>query len=361
MKLKPDKMTSDERMDALIEGKQTDRVPVMLFAPLPFFLKNMGSSLVELYRNPGEAPDIAFRVQVLGNEIYQLDGHPSFFQGEFPTWAFGGEFRYPVSESQQELLTVRYPVQSEDDAWNLKLPDVEKSGNYPWVVKFSKIQQQHGLDVMVFEGEPLTQAALICSMERFLRWLKKKPEICHHLMRLVIQHVGNVVQHRVNMFGKDQVFFTTGSALGSDEHTTVEEYEQFGVPYFKEMMEKVLALGIKPYASVHICGPFNDKLHFYREIPFGKVGIFSITERTDLRRAVEILGDKHIIMGNISARLLLHGSFEKVYEETRKCIETGKTAKRGFIMASACQVSPMTPPANVWAMRKAVDDFGWYE
>ena len=55
------------------------------------------------------------------------------------------------------------------------------------------------------------------------------------------------------------------------------------------------------------------------------------------------------------------GKPEDVYEHARKCIETGRKAKRGFMLSPGCGLPPGTPPDNIYMMRKAIDDFGWYD
>ncbi len=66
-------------------------------------------------------------------------------------------------------------------------------------------------------------------------------------------------------------------------------------------------------------------------------------------------------MGNINPSIIQIGRPEEVYEECRKAIEKGKKAPRGFILMSGCEVPALAPPYNIWIMRKAVSDFGWYD
>jgi uroporphyrinogen decarboxylase len=88
--------------------------------------------------------------------------------------------------------------------------------------------------------------------------------------------------------------------------------------------------------------------------------MMTIAHQEDLTVAVKRFGDKNIILGNVEPALILEGSPDQVYEACRKAIEIGKKSKRGFALNSGCEISPETPPFNVWVMRKAIDDFGWY-
>ncbi len=42
-------------------------------------------------------------------------------------------------------------------------------------------------------------------------------------------------------------------------------------------------------------------------------------------------------------------------------IEKGKKAPGGFILGSGCTIPAAIPPANMFAMTRAVNDFGWYK
>ena len=66
------------------------------------------------------------------------------------------------------------------------------------------------------------------------------------------------------------------------------------------------------------------------------------------------------IMGNINPTTIQRGRPEEVYVDCRKAIEKGQKAPRGFILMSGCEVPAKAPPYNIWVMRKAVSDFGWY-
>ena len=65
-------------------------------------------------------------------------------------------------------------------------------------------------------------------------------------------------------------------------------------------------------------------------------------------------------MGNIELALLQLGKPEQIYEACRVILEKGKRHKRGFAIAPGCELSPPTPPYNVWMVAKAINDFGYF-
>ena len=71
--MKKTEMTSAERMEALLEGKPLDRVPLLYFI-LGFCAKNLGLPVATVYSNPEES----FRAQASTKEQYGYDSDPFF-------------------------------------------------------------------------------------------------------------------------------------------------------------------------------------------------------------------------------------------------------------------------------------------
>ena len=44
----------------------------------------------------------------------------------------------------------------------------------------------------------------------------------------------------------------------------------------------------------------------------------------------------------------------------KKTIAEGRKCPGGFMLAPGCEMPPMAPEENMWAMMQAVSDFGWY-
>ena len=78
---------------------------------------------------------------------------------------------------------------------------------------------------------------------------------------------------------------------------------------------------------------------------------------------LEVAGNyfpEDIIYGNIEPAIIQTGTPQKVYDLCGTAIQKGKKAPGGFILGPGCGLPPTAPPVNVYAMTKAVNDFGWY-
>ena len=79
-----------------------------------------------------------------------------------------------------------------------------------------------------------------------------------------------------------------------------------------------------------------------------------------LEEAVKRIGNRAFIKGNIDpVNVLLKGTAGQIRKEVRKCLETGMKA-RGFILSTACTISPHTPPENVDILYEMVQEHGNY-
>jgi uroporphyrinogen decarboxylase len=353
-KFKGDKMASMERINALLNGEPIDRVPLFLFAR-GFSAATMGMSLTDFYVNPGKSLD----AQVWTSQMYGQDEPTKFGFSSSVAWDFGGEVRMPSEDFDQTPMVVRYPVENETDIDRLKMPDFENTGILPLSIEFSQLQQAAGLKTTMSIGAPFMYAANVCGLEKLARWMMKKPELAHQLLRLTTDYGIETAKYWLNTFGSSDMEFRTATPTSSNQVISPKQFQTFSLPYLKELHTRVLEMGAR-YLYCHICGDQNMNLPYYAEVPFGDPGIASFGHEVDLTDAIKHLGDQCIIVGNVEPALILNGTPKEVYEVSINCIEKGKTAPRGFILGTGCEISPMSPPANVWAMRKAINDAGWY-
>ncbi|NWF77969.1 MAG: hypothetical protein HXY36_05195, partial [Chloroflexi bacterium] len=97
--------------------------------------------------------------------------------------------KWPSGEFAQAPTTTRHAVETEEDVWNLKLPDVRNSGITPLAMKFSKMSSQERLDnepwnVSSHVEGAFNVAANICGAAKLAKWLIKEPEVARRLLQM---------------------------------------------------------------------------------------------------------------------------------------------------------------------------------
>jgi uroporphyrinogen decarboxylase len=347
-------MTSAERLHALWRGQPLDRVPLLYFI-LGFCAKNVGYPLSSTYGHPEKS----LQAQLWTQEQYGYDSEPFFGYASYGGYEFGGEIRLPDGEYQQAPSHARFAVEDERDVENLNLPDVRTAGMLPLAMRFARLQAENDITPSLVVGGPFTVAGNICSVDRLCRWLVKKPDLVEHLLRLATDHLVDVARHWVDTFGTGRVYMQIWEPLSSNQIISPRHFEKVVLPYQMELHREVLEMGIG-HILCHICGEQNQNLSAWAEVPMGPQGIVSIGSEVDISTAIQRFGDNCVIAGNIEPAILQSGTPREIYELCRQAIAKGKRAPRGYALMQGCEVPVNTPPYNLYMMKKAADDFGWY-
>ena len=351
---RPAKMTSGERLNALLAGRRVDRVPFLAFT-LGFCARNVGFPVATIYSDAEKS----LQAQIETREQYGYDSEPFYGYASYGGWEFGGEIKLPLREYEQAPYHGRFAVVQEQDVDKLVLPDVRRAGMLPLAMQFSRLQEQHRFAPSVVVGGPFTIAGNICAVETLCRWLVKKPALVHRLMRLATDHIGEIAQYWIETFGRGRVRMQIWEPLASNQIISPGQFEKFVLPYQTELHTRLLQAGI---ASIlcHICGEQNLNLPLWAQVPMGDAGIVSIGKHIDIATAIAYFGKDYSIAGNIEPALLQTGTPREIYETCRQAIEKGKRAPRGYALMQGCEVPQHTPPFNFYTMQKAVEDFGGY-
>jgi len=141
---------------------------------------------------------------------------------------------------------------------------------------------------------------------------------------------------------------------GSDGFMSKKQFEKFYWPGLKNTLIKAVDLGyiVAPVFE----GVWDERLEYLLELPKGKVTFWS--ERTDIFRAKEVLGDHLCIQGGVPPTLLQAGSTQDVEEHCKKIIKT--VGKNGGLLMFPTSAMDFAKPENVKAMVDTVQKYGAY-
>ena len=356
MHFRQDRMSSKERVNALFSRQKPDRVPIIAWGS-PFGTHNAGYSVTDAFDNPEKA----FHGCRLTWELY---GWEPVFWIFGPTvlgaMDFGGEVRSPKGEFEGSEIIISHPARTEKDLLNLKMPDPRKAGRIPLWLEFAKLQVAYGLPATFCTRSVFTLAGNICGLDLFCRWLIRRPDLAERAMKIAIDHIFNVMGYWVETFGPGQVFVFMASASEASQVISPKHFEKFALPFHVEFQERMKALGIQRFLW-HICGDQNLNLPHIASLSSWKhPSILTFGHEVDLEVAAKCFPED-IILGNIEPAILQAGSPQQVYELSRLALEKGMRAPGGYVLGPGCTLPPYAPPVNVFAMTKAVNDFGWYE
>jgi len=354
------RMTNRERVEALLRREKPDRVPIWPFA-MGFPMVYAGVSVVDAYNNPKVGLDVGRKVAKEFDWIFIPMGTG---YAAFGGWEFGGEIKWPSGEFAQAPSVLRHAVETPEEAMKLKMPDVRKAGIIPLAVEGLKLSLEGAGDNEPFklgfqlEGT-FNVACNIPGADKMCKWMIKKPEVAHHLLRLATDYLVELALYYKELFGTDRISGFGGEPSASNDLISAKQFEEFALPYQKETNEKFLAMGFKTRV-MHICGEQNLNLPYWGKIPMGDPGIVTFGHEVKLEEAAKYF-PKDIIVGNLEPAIIQISTPEEVYEATRVVLEKGMNLGTGYFFAPGCELPPMAPVENVKAMNKAIQDHGWYD
>lgn len=340
----------NDRAMRLLRGEDVDRTPLFPFI-LGFCAKNGGYPIATIYNDAKRS----FELQSWTHEQYGFDWGPIYGYASYGTWEFGGEIKMPTGGYEQAPSHTRFPVEREEDVERLARPDPKEAGCLPVSIEFSRLQEKCGTPISVVCGGNFTIAGNICSVEKLCRWMLKKPDLVHKVMGLATDHIVDIVRHWSNEFGAERVIPQMWEPLAVNSIISPRQFEMFVLPYLKQSSEQILSMGVK-HMLYHICGDQNRNLPLWSQVPMGHPGLCSFGPEIDLGSAIEHLGSRNVIIGNIDPRAFLTQTPEQIYVLCREAIEKGRAAPRGFMLSSGCEIPPEAPPYHVYQMHKAITD-----
>ncbi len=141
---------------------------------------------------------------------------------------------------------------------------------------------------------------------------------------------------------------------GSDGFMSKKQFEKFYWPGLKRAILKAVELGY--IAAPFFEGVWDDRLEYLLELPKGKVIFW--TERTDVFKAREVLGDHLCIQGGVPPTILQAGSPQDVDAHVKRLVQS--VGKNGGLIVGPGSAMDYSRPENVKAMVDAVRKYGRY-
>lgn len=124
-----------------------------------------------------------------------------------------------------------------------------------------------------------------------------------------------------------------------------EFYAEFLWPEQLRVLETLRTRHPDVLRRLHMCGRTDPLFPKMAELP---VDIYEIDFPANLALARQQLGPTRVLAGNVSTITdLLEGTPEKVYAACARC---HATSGKYHIVGAGCEISPLTPPANLRAM-----------
>jgi hypothetical protein len=392
-------MNSRERMNAAMQLRIPDRVPVMCQLALGHYFLYSGLDEIDIWHSTESFGQALITLQ----QRYGFDGILINLPGRDPNWS-----KYITKIEQHEgERWIRwkngwYTVAPEDDN-----PHVYQSDGTRYFPTFAEVDPEklfymdpHDLSGITypyswgFDDEPAPRGD-----DFFPPWH-------YDTVNYVVERVGNEISVHGEVFSPfsqliEMLDYTNGflslvydagkakacldalsegtiglgrglvaagvhaivvsSAFAGGGLISRQHYKEFVLPY----EQKVIA-GIKKSSDIpiytHTCGAIGDRLDLMAAT--GTDGIDTLDPpplgTVELADAKRITAGKQFLKGNLDpVNTVLLGTPEQTFAAARERILTAGPGG-GYILSTACSVPPSAPPANIQKLREAAEEFGRY-
>jgi uroporphyrinogen-III decarboxylase len=160
--------------------------------------------------------------------------------------------------------------------------------------------------------------------------------------------------------GADAVLISSAYAGGG--FISPRDYRRFVLPAEQAVIAGFTAACPDVPVYTHTCGALGDRLELLVET--GTAGIDTLDPPplgdVDLADAKARVGSRIFLKGNVDpVNTVLRGTAAECRADARRRLETAMPGG-GYILSTACSVSPHAPPENILALTEAAEEHGRY-
>lgn len=343
-------MNSKQRVQAVIEGKLPDRVPVCLHN----FLLASKEAGVPLEKYLSE-PEAAARTHMDAVARYGYDCILIDLDTTMLAEAMGAKRDCTPGEPGHIAAPA---IRSLDEVQQLRPVDPERDGRIPVLLDAVRIMAKEVGDEVSIRGNAdqcaFSLAGLVRGMQDFLMDLAGDPDHPGITRLLEVCYQSHLAVHRA-LKRAGAHFTSLGDSPAGPDMLSPKMFDRYARPYEERLVKELASEGI--FTVIHICGDTTKILPALSQYP--ACG-FELDYKTDSRRAKETVGRRHVLFGNIDpSGVIARGSAGDVAQKARELISIWKPGGR-FILNAGCAIPASTPSENIHALVGAAREIGAY-
>ncbi|MDR1922130.1 MAG: uroporphyrinogen decarboxylase family protein [Candidatus Adiutrix sp.] len=339
-------MTPKERGAAIANGLAADRLPCN---------PNIANGAARIYgckiSEFNHNPKTLAEAQIAAYRRFGSDGVRIFTDLFAWAEAMGAEV---VRPEDYTVDLARPAIDSLSQIDRLRPADPHKDGRLPVHLR----AMDYLLDVLGDETScsagvvgPFTNFFFLYGVDESLRLMRKNPEAVHRLCRISLDTCRAYLEAAL----AKGMSPTISEPMSSCTVVSPKAFREFSLPYLKELVDFVKALGKPPV--IHICG---ETKFIWEDIADLGVAGFSVDNVVDLKKCCQTIGHKTKIMGHVDPGGVMYaGSPRDVRRKTLECILEAYDSPKGYVVMSGCSLPVDSPLENIDEMMNTVREVGY--
>lgn len=332
------KLTGKERVLKAIRCEEVDRVPWV-----PFVGCHGGKLIAVTAEEYLKSKELIVRGLSKAIELYEPDGISVVFDLQIEAEILGCELLW-AKDNPPAVVT--HPLAEGTELSSLKIPS-PTDGRIPVVVEAIREMRKKFPDIALYGliTGPFTLSMHLAGTDLFMKMFDD-PDYVHELMKFT-RDVAHAMAGYYIEAGADIIALVDPmtSQIGPDD------FRKFVTPYVSEIFDKIRDRGA--LSSFFVCGHAQQNIEAMAECRPDNI---SIDENIALDYVRDVCLKRNVSFGGnlqLTATLLL-GTVEDVQRNALHCLDVG--GERGFILAPGCDLPYATPPENLQAVMKILQD-----
>lgn len=359
-------MTSRERMQAVLTGGKTDRVPLFPCIFTDHACVALGHTFEEALTDPRLGVRWMVEAGIFyGCDVVRVRATPerSWFE-EKEVRPHDGKLAqvdrrtgevdgYLDVQGGGQLVLVKppAPVLTIEQIEAIRFPTADEllaTGCLDTAREMARDAHERGLFVVGMAGGQTINTLVIKvgSSEEALLMMATDPPFIHRMFRMATDASIELITAFARV-GVDCVMI--GDSYASGSVISSQMYGEFCVPAYRRTADAARALGLFVYK--HCCGNYNPLLPLMTGNDLDGMEGLDPTSRMTVAHTREVIGDRLCLIGGVSCLTLLQGTPEQVCREARECIRDGGPR---YVLGTACAVPRYTPTENMKALASTV-------
>lgn len=335
-----EEMTPIERADAIMKGKDYDRIIMDAFLG-EIKARHIGKNTREYWLSE----DNLVEGEVRAFNRFGLDSMGVGPNAYGIAEAIGIKAHYP----KEGLIYVeKHKIDAIEEVDNLEIINLD-SGNLRMYYNATARLRELGDGICPVGASisgPLTLAAFVLGTEKLLKAMIRKPDKVHKFLAYIEECTKQVVDE----FSKLDIGFSMADPIASNTMISPQMYRDYAFKYSKNICDYVIKKS-NTAPSYHVCGNTEKSWEYIKNIDFG---VFSIDNEMDIEKSCEFFKKTHIIAGNIDpVAIICNGNREMIEKEAIRCLRAGRKCEKGFILTPGCNLPLNTPDENIDAFMDA--------
>ncbi len=328
-------MNSRERVFAMLEGREVDRLPRM-----PITMMFASSQIGAKYRDYVSDHRVMVRAQIETSDAFEFDHVSGISDPTREAFDLGAPVAW-FEDQPPAMLEGESLLADKSKLGRLQVPDPLSGGRMHDRVRAMALFQQRAAERKIVEGwieGPGNQGANLRGIHRLMLDFHDDPGFVRELFAFIVEMAVR--------FGRAQREAGADIIGMGDPVASLagpRAYEEFIGPAHKEIIARLHTTGAR--VRLHICGNTRKILRGMGQAGADIVDLDSMVSMAEARAA---MGPAQVLAGNIDpVRTLCAGPPERVTAEIAEC---ARQAGPRYIIAAGCEVPRGTPAEHVRAM-----------